>query len=89
MASAQTKVEIDGIWYNLITKGQVAEVTRSSNYHDGYSGLITIPTAVTYEGTNYTVTSIGSYAFYDCPSLTTNSIAIVNIGEYSIKVAIK
>ena len=29
VASAQTKVEIDGIWYNLVSKAKQAEVTSS------------------------------------------------------------
>ena len=53
-------VEIDGIYYNLITKGNVAEVTSNPNR---YNGEITIPSSITYQGKNYNVTSIGDYAF--------------------------
>ena len=47
LASAQTKVEIDGIWYNLIVKAKQAEVTSGDTK---YSGSITIPATVTHEG---------------------------------------
>ncbi len=46
VASAE-KVEIDGIWYNLISKTKQAEVTFKgdsyNSYYDEYSGSITIP----------------------------------------------
>ena len=67
VASAE-KVEIDGIWYNLITEAKTAEVTSSGGTQ--YSGSITIPATVTYDGGAYSVTSIGDGAFWDCSSLT-------------------
>ena len=74
VASAQTKVEIEGIWYNLTSETLQAEVTYKgssySEYTDEYSGSITIPATVTYEGKEYSVTSIGNDAFRDCSSLT-------------------
>ena len=81
VANAQTEVEIDGIWYNLITKGKVAEVTSKSSGE--YSGSITIPATVTYEGVNYSVTSIGNYAFWGCSSLTAINIpeGVTSIGS--------
>ena len=45
MASADA-VEIDGIWYNLIPKGNAAEVSSKSS---GYTGDITIPASITYD----------------------------------------
>ena len=55
LASADA-VEIDGIYYNLITKGKVAEVTSKEG---GYSGDLVIPKTVTYNGVEYTVTTLG------------------------------
>ena len=79
LANAQTKVEIDGIWYNLISKVKQAEVTSDRDY----SGSITIPATVTYEGKEYSVTSIGSYAFSWCSSLTSITISegVTSIGN--------
>ena len=61
---------IDGIYYNF--SGNEATVTyRDYSY---YSGAVTIPSSVTYEGWTYSVTSIGSSAFRDCSSLTSVTI---------------
>ena len=89
LASAQTKVEIDGIWYNLIVKAKQAEVTfKGSSYNEygnEYSGSITIPATVSYEGVNYSVTSIGGSAFMYCSSLTSITIpeGVTSIGEHA------
>lgn len=53
-------VEIDGIFYNLIEKGKIAEVTLGNK---DYSGEIVIPETVTYENQTYAVTRIGGAAF--------------------------
>ena len=87
VTNAQTKVEIDGIWYNLITKGKVAEVTFKgdsyNSYYDEYSGSITIPATVTHNGVTYSVTSIGDYAFRDCNNLKRITIpeGVTSIGN--------
>lgn len=65
LANAET-VEIDGIWYNLFPDGQVAQVTKNPSddiYTESYSGNVVIPASVTYNDTNYSVTSIGNYSF--------------------------
>lgn len=69
-ANADT-VEIDGIYYNLISKFKKAEVVKNPNY---YSGEITIPKTVTYEDVEYNVTSIEYEAFSQCDALTSVSI---------------
>lgn len=52
-----------------------------------YSGDITIPSQVSYEGINYPVTSIGNNAFEDCSGLTSvtipNSITSICRGAFS------
>ena len=72
-ANAGDPVEINGIYYYLSSETNVAEVTSSSNH---YSGEVVIPEKVTYEGKQYSVTSIGSHAFQNCYNLT--SVAIPN-----------
>ena len=90
VASAQ-KVEIDGIWYNLIAKAKQAEVTYKGDsydsYWDEYSGSITIPATVTYEGVTYSVTSIGDEAFRGCNFLTAISLpeGLTSIGNYAFE----
>ena len=91
VTSAQTKVEIDGIWYNLVSKAKQAEVTyKGSSYNEysnEYSGSIAIPTTVIYEGVSYSVTSIGSSAFEGCSSLTSITIpeSVTSIGNYAFQ----
>ena len=82
LASADP-VGIDGIWYNLVSKAKQAEVTKTPNFWKEYSGSITIPATVNYEGVDYSVTSIGEKAFYNCTSLTNISIpeSVTSIGK--------
>ncbi|MBO7267040.1 MAG: leucine-rich repeat protein [Bacteroidaceae bacterium] len=84
LASAQTKVEINGIYYNLYAADTYeAEVTRSDG--TSYSGSITIPATVTYNGVAYSVTSIGEWAFGYCSSLTSITLpaSVTSIGTYA------
>ena len=65
------KVEIDGLWYNLIPKGKAAEVV---SYRTGsYSGDIVIPESVTYDDVEYSVVAILG-AFNGCTNLTSVTI---------------
>ena len=79
LASADA-VKINGIYYNLISKAKLAEVTKNP---DMYTGDVVIPESVTYEGTKYRVTSIGFQAFLDCYGLTSIDIpnSVTSIGE--------
>ena len=52
--------EVDGIYYSLFPEKNVAKVTVSPS---GYSGSVDIPEKFTYEGVEYSVTSIGALAF--------------------------
>ncbi len=76
--------EVDGIYYNI--NGNEATVTfKGSNYYqypDEYTGNVSIPAAVTYNGKTYPVTTIGYYAFYGCSGLTSVTIpnSVTEIG---------
>ena len=59
MVASADEVEIDGISYNLLTKGSIAEVTGCNQY----SGDVVIPEAVTYNDVTYSVTTIRKNAF--------------------------
>ena len=48
--------EINGIYYKLTSEPNEAEVTSNPQ---GYTGSVVIPATVTYNGAEYSVTSIG------------------------------
>lgn len=76
--------EVDGIYYNI--SGNNATVTyrgaSASSYYE-YTGAVNIPSAVTYNGTTYSVTTIGRSAFNGCTGLTSITIpnSVTTIGE--------
>ena len=79
---------IDGINYILNHSTMEATVTYASKYYsdgDSYSGDITIPAVIDYNGKKYQVTEIGGYAFYQCKKLTSVKIpyGVLSIGEYA------
>ena len=73
-------VEVDGIYYNLVSKVNVAEVTRGDNF---YSGDITIPSSIKVNESEYTVRDIEETAFSDCSRLTSVTIpnSVTSIGK--------
>ena len=78
--------EFDGIYYDLDNENKTAKVTyQYSKIEFNYSGVtnITIPSIISYDGTAYSVTSIGDCAFYECKSLTSITIpnSVTSIGS--------
>ena len=73
-------VKIDGICYNLHSYDNSAEVTSGEEL---YSGEVVIPSSITSEEKEYTVTSIGYRAFDGCNSLTSITIpnSVTSIGD--------
>ena len=81
--------EVDGIYYNYLDGNNVKVTHRGDyweSYRNEYSGSVTIPETVTYDGTTYSVTSIGTRAFCDCSSLTSvtisNSVTSIGISAF-------
>ena len=79
--------EVDGIYYNKTSNTEVSVTYRGSyydSYSNEYSGNVVIPSAVTYLGKEYSVTSIGGCAFYECSGLTSVTIpnSVTSIGDY-------
>ena len=84
--------QVNGIYYNILSnKNKTVEVTyRGENWYsisNEYSGDVTIPENVTYDGTSYSVTTIGDYAFSSSHSLTSieipNSVTTIGSGAFS------
>ena len=89
-------VEVDGIYYNLSSYKKTAEVTyylaegvrntASSSFVGIYSGNVTIPSSITYQGETYTVATIGRQAFYKSNELASvvipNSVTFIDEGAF-------
>ena len=60
------------LYYNIVNgEAQVTYQNNGSPAYTNLSGALVIPDTVTYNGTTYSVTSIGDYAFRGCSGLTT------------------
>ena len=80
------EVEIGGLWYDVITKGNIAIVIQYKN-NVKYTGDIVIPETVEYNDVSYSVTSIGESAFSNCSGLTSVTIpnSVTSIGEIAFR----
>ena len=84
--------EVDGIYYDITdaTNNTVAVTYKGSwfdDYSDEYTGSVTIPQSVIYNGATYSVTSIGNYAFHGCTGLTSIEIpnSVTSIEVYAFR----
>ena len=82
MASAHD-FEVDGIYYEITSYTKPYTVAVSYNRSIKYTGSVTIPETVLYNGKVYSVTSIGDKAFYGCNGLTSITIpnSVTSIGD--------
>lgn len=82
---------IDGKWYTLDNTANTATVTYRgssySSYTNEYSGSVSVPASVSYNGEEYGVTSIGTEAFYNCSGLIfiilPNSVTSIGSSAFS------
>ena len=82
---------VDGIYYNIMSADdKTVEVTYKGDYIEEveeYSGSVTIPEIVTYNGNTYTVTNIGEWAFGYCSGLTSvvipNNVTSIDVSAFS------
>ena len=72
--------KVDGIYYDITPANRTASVTRVS-----YSGGVIIPETIAFDGTTYSVTSIGDGAFANHSGLTSVTIpnSVTSIGNYA------
>ena len=74
---------VDGVWYNFNIEEKTAEVTNNGNAYTDYIGNIVIPSIVTYDETDYRVTSVGDNAFKGAAWLGSVIIpfGVISIGD--------
>ena len=75
--------EVNNIAYNVISaENKTVEVSSRSTL---YTGWVTIPSGISYGGSNYSVIAIARRAFYNCQKLTgiTMPNTIKSIGAYA------
>ena len=84
VAASGYNFEVDGIYYNVTSETDLTVEIIEGDYK--YRTKINIPENVTsYDGTLYSVVSIGNNAFSGCRNLTSVTMgnSITSIGEYA------
>ena len=74
------------VYYKITSKTDMtAAVTYFNKTGNTYSGIVSIPASVVYDGNTYTVTAIGDYAFVGCTNLKGIKITerTTKIGNYA------
>jgi hypothetical protein len=74
--------EVDGLWYSIKSNNTCSVAYYKS---DILSGDVIIPETIIYNNSTYSITSIGSGAFFDCSGMTSVTIpsTITSIGSYA------
>ncbi len=82
-------IEVNGIYYNL-NNGEATVTfkgTSATEIANEYSGTVTIPTSVSYNGVSYPVTAVGDSAFYQSYYLDKvtvgNSVKIIGVRAFA------
>ena len=78
-----TVFEVDGIYFDCLTSNTVKVVIAPEGHE--YKGDIVIPTSVTYDGKEYTVTQVSREAFWENTALTSVVIpsTVTSLEEYT------
>ena len=81
-SASEPYFDSDGISYAVLS---IDDRTVAVTAYTGDSEALSIPQQVTYEGTTYTVTIIGSLAFSHCAGLTSVTIpnSVTEIGQWA------
>lgn len=81
---ANAAIQIDGIYYNLNASNGTATLVAGT---EKYSGNFKIPSTVSFDGMSYSVTTIGSDAFFQCTELISvsmpNSVKSIGITAFA------
>ena len=82
------RFEVNGVFYHLIDENNVEVSFKGDKYTshaNEYSGSVTIPSTVSYEGVSFNVVAIGDHAMYECENVTSVTIpsSVKSIGESS------
>lgn len=83
ISASAYEFETGGMYYNVISINELTcELTSGANK---YTGNVTVPSQVEYQGFTLKVIAIGRMAFNNCTELTSVTIGagITSIGEYA------